>query len=47
MPSEIVLTHREALAFGMACAVAGSSRDRREWTQENWEAQAAGRSKAC
>lgn len=43
VPSEIVLTTGEALAFAMGCAVGGTSKDRREWTPEDWEEQARNR----
>ncbi|MCA1571008.1 MAG: hypothetical protein LC798_11945 [Chloroflexi bacterium] len=46
VPTEIVLTSREALVFGYGCAVAGASRHRDDWTQEDWEAQAAKRREA-
>lgn len=36
VPTEMVLTAREALVFGYGLAVAGVSRDRREWTDEDF-----------
>lgn len=46
VPSEMILTAREALAFGYGLAIAGSSRDRRDWTQADWEARAERRSRS-
>lgn len=39
VPTELMLTAREAIVFGMACATAGACMDRRAWTQDDWEAQ--------
>ncbi len=40
VPFEMVLKPREALAFVYGLALGGSSKDRREWTQEDWERRA-------
>lgn len=38
VPTEMVLTGREALAFGYGLAVAGVARDRREWADADFAA---------
>jgi hypothetical protein len=39
VPTELVLSSREALLFALGCAV-GGARERATWTQEDWEARA-------
>lgn len=38
VPTQMMLTSREALCFGYGLAVAGALRDRRDWTSEDHEA---------
>lgn len=42
VPSELLLRPKEALAFAYGLALGGNSRDRREWTQEDWAARSQG-----
>jgi hypothetical protein len=39
VPEVLMFTPREAYAFALGCAVGGMSRDRREWTQADWDAR--------